>query len=90
MCSVIGAIIHKPEYDDFQKLEKVFYIKCIRNKLCYSSEEFGNNKNTLAIHRLDRKKSEVRVLVYDEHESISCHLLNLSNLLFVHQDCLLL
>ena len=30
MCSVIGAIIHKPEYDDFQKLEKVFHESRIR------------------------------------------------------------
>lgn len=30
MCSVIGAIIHKPEYEDFQKLEKVFHESRIR------------------------------------------------------------
>lgn len=30
MCSVIGAIIHKPEYKDFQKLEKVFHESRIR------------------------------------------------------------
>jgi len=30
MCSVIGAIIKKPEYEDFQKLEKVFHESRIR------------------------------------------------------------
>ena len=30
MCSVIGSIIHKPEYEDFQKLEKVFHESRIR------------------------------------------------------------